>query len=95
MRKKPKTKIPVQTTPEESNQNKATKEAKAAVAEALVKAREGSFGKRAGKIFLRLVFLISLFFFSIVFGAMALVFMPIVLPAAYAISSIKGEKIKL
>ena len=91
MKKKTKTKKPDQPKPEE----KKTKEAKAAVAEALVKAREGSFGKRASRLFLRLVFLLSLSFFSVIFGALALVLMPIALPAAYLVSTIRGDKVKL
>tara|TARA_R110000772_G_C13072650_1_gene416544 strand:- start:98 stop:370 length:273 start_codon:yes stop_codon:yes gene_type:complete len=90
MSKKQKTRTPAQTTPDQVN-----KEAKEAVAEALEKARAGSFGKRIYNIFIRTIFILSLTLFSFLFGILALVLMPIVLPIAFLFSSIKGDKIKL
>lgn len=91
MKKKTKATDPDKVTREA----KKNKEAKEAVAAALKKARAGSFGSRVGKIFLRVVFLISLSFFSVIFGGLAFVLMPIALPLAYIASAIRGDKLKI
>ena len=74
---------------------KLDQENKEAIAEALRNAKALPFGKRAWRLFLRLVFLFSLSFFAVLFGALALVVMPIALPLAYVSSAIKGEKVRI
>ena len=69
------------------------KEAKEAVAAAVAAAQRPPFGKRCWAIFLRLVFMTSLSFFSVIFCALALVLMPIALPIAFASSYLKKPKL--
>ena len=83
------------TKPKKPQPAKVDQENKEAIAEALKNAKALPFGKRAWRLFLRILFLISLSFFAVVFGAVALVVLPIALPVAYMSSAIKGDKIRI
>jgi len=69
-------------------------QAQEAIKEALEESRKLPFGKRVSGLFYGSIFCTSVAVFSVIFGVLAILILPILLPCSYILSAFRGKQSK-